>query len=117
MKTIVHIDNSEFFRKLVKNFLSQEGFEAESFANAEDAGMVISGGQAAMVIFGLAFAGMEAEDFIRRTRENYAGPLVGISSSLDPKREAALRSLGVKAAINKSGPWQEALKAELAALT
>jgi DNA-binding NtrC family response regulator len=62
IEKIVHIDNSEFFRKLVKNFLTHEGFEVESFDNAEDAGMVISGGQ------------------------------------------AALRSLGVKAAISKSGP-------------
>jgi DNA-binding response OmpR family regulator len=116
MKTIIHVDNSEFFRKLVKNFLSQEGFEVESFDNAEEAGMAISGGAASMVISGLALAGMEAEDFIRRTRENYAGPLVVISSSLDPQREAALRTLGVNAAINKAGPWQKALKAELAAL-
>jgi hypothetical protein len=69
-----------------------------------------------MVISGLAFAGMEAEDFIRRTRENYSGPIVVISSSLDPQKEAALRALGVKAALNKSGPWQDALKTELAAL-
>jgi DNA-binding NtrC family response regulator len=116
LKTIVHIDNSEFFRKIMKNFLTHEGFEVESFDNAEDAGMAVSGGQASMVITGLAFAGMEAEEFIRRTRENYAGPLVVISSSLDPGKEAALRALGVKAAINKSSPWQETLKTELAAL-
>ncbi|MDR3161027.1 MAG: response regulator [Spirochaetaceae bacterium] len=116
MKTIIHIDNSEFFRKVVKSFLGQEGFTVEGFDNAEEAGMAISGGLASMVISGLAFAGMEGEDFIRRTRENYAGPLVVLSSSLDPQKEAALRSLGVKAAISKAGPWQEALKAELAAL-
>jgi DNA-binding NtrC family response regulator len=116
VKTVIHIDNSEFFRKIMRTFLAQEGFEVESFDNAEDAGMAISGGLASMVISGLAIAGMEAEDFIRRTREVYAGPLVVISSSLDPQRESALRALGVKAAINKSGPWQEALKTELAAL-
>jgi CheY-like chemotaxis protein len=116
LKTIVHIDNSEFFRKVMKNFLVGEGFEVESFDNAEDAGMAVSGGQASLVITGLAFAGMDAEEFIRRTRENYAGPLVVISSSLDPGREAALRALGVKAAINKSGAWQDFLRTELAAL-
>jgi DNA-binding NtrC family response regulator len=100
----------------MKNFLTQEGFEVESFNNAEDAGMAISGGLASMVISGLAFAGMEAEDFIRRIQEVYAGPVVVISSSVDPQRESALRALGVKAAINKSGPWQKALKSELAAL-
>ena len=116
MKKIIHIDNSEFFRKLMKNFLTQEGFEVESFSNAEEAGMAISGGLASMVISGLAFAGMEAEEFIRRTKENYAGPLVVISSSLDPQKKSSLSGLGVKAAIDKSGPWQESLKAELAAL-
>jgi DNA-binding NarL/FixJ family response regulator len=69
-----------------------------------------------MVISGLAFAGMEAADFIRRTRENYAGPIVVISSSLDSQTTAALKDLGVKAALDKSGSWQEPLKIELAAL-
>jgi DNA-binding NtrC family response regulator len=100
----------------MKNFLTHEGFEVEGFDNAEDADMAISGGLASMVITGLAFAGMKVEDFIRRTKENYAGPLVVISSSLDPGKEAALLKLGVKAAISKSGPWQDFLKAELAAL-
>jgi DNA-binding NtrC family response regulator len=116
VKTIIHIDNSEFFRKVVKSFLAKEGFEVEGFDNAEDAAMAISGGQAAMVICGLAFAGMEAADFIRRTRENYAGPVVVISSSLDPQTTSSLKGLGVKAAFDKSGAWQEALKTELAAL-
>jgi two-component system cell cycle response regulator len=116
LKTIVHIDNSDFFRKVMKKFLTGAGFDVEGFDNAEDAAMAVSGGQASMVISGLAFAGMKAEDFIRRTRENYAGPIVVISSSLDSRTAASLKTLGVKAAFDKSGPWQEALKAELAAL-
>jgi DNA-binding response OmpR family regulator len=110
MKTIIHIDNSSFFRKVMGGFLTREGFEVEGFDNADDADMAISGGTAAMVIAGLAFAGMEGEDFIRRTRESYSGPMVIVSSSIDPEREARLRELGVNAAISKSGPWQEALR-------
>jgi DNA-binding response OmpR family regulator len=98
------------------NFLIKEGFEVESYDNAEDAAMAISGGVASMVIAGLAFAGMDGEEFIRRTRDSYAGPVVIVSSSLDAARKSALRDLGVKAAIDKSGPWQEALKTELAAV-
>ncbi|MDR1445138.1 MAG: response regulator [Treponema sp.] len=116
MKTIIHIDNSDFFRKVMKNFLTGEGFEVEGFDNAEDAAMAVSGGRASMMICGLAFAGMKAEDFIRRTRENYAGPIVVISSSLDSQTAVSLKALGVKAAFDKSGPWQDALKTELAAL-
>jgi two-component system cell cycle response regulator len=116
MKTIIHIDNSEFFRKVMKNFLAKEGFEVEGFDDPEDAIMAISGGQASMVISGLALAGMEAEECIRRIRENYAGPLVVISSSLDPQTASSLMALGVKAALDKSASWQESLKAELAAL-
>jgi DNA-binding response OmpR family regulator len=116
LKTIIHIDNSEFFRKLMKNFLTKEGFEVVSFDHADDANMAISGGVASMVIAGLAFAGMEGEDFIRRTRETYAGPIVVISSSIDAEKELALREMGVNAAISKSGAWQEALRKELDAL-
>jgi two-component system cell cycle response regulator len=116
LKTVIHIDNSEFFRKVMKNFLAKEGFETEGFDNPEDAIMAVSGGQASMVISGLALAGMEAGEFIRRIRENYAGPVVVISSSLDPRTASSLMALGVKSALDKSAPWQEPLRAELAAL-
>ena len=116
MKSIIHIDNSEFFRKIMRRFLAAEGFEVESFSNAEDANIAISGGSASMVIAGLAIAGAEGEDFIRKVKESYSGPFVILSSSIDPEREEALLALGVKAAISKSGTWQKNLRPLLSAL-
>ena len=114
MKSIIHVDNSGFFRKIMENFLTKEGFEVEGYGSPEDASMAISGGSAAMVIAGLAIAGVEGDDFIKRIIEFYNGPLIIISSSIDKQKEEELLDLGVKAAINKSGKWQEALRPYLA---
>jgi DNA-binding response OmpR family regulator len=116
MKTIIHIDNSEFFRKIMRNFLSKEGFEVEGYDKAEDANIAISGGAASMVIAGLAIAGVEGDDFVRRIIESYAGPVIILSSSIDRQNEDALLALGVKAAINKAGAWQVVLKPYLDAI-
>jgi two-component system cell cycle response regulator len=109
MNKIIHIDNSEFFRKLMRTFLSGEGFEVESFDTAEDAGMAINGGTASMVITGLAIADMSGETFIQKVAESFAGPIVILSSSINDDQAAALKSLGVRAAINKSGKWKDEL--------
>jgi two-component system cell cycle response regulator len=114
MKKIIHVDNSDFFRKLMRTFLENQGFEVEDFASAVDADIAIQGGSAALVITGLELAGAEGDSFIKKVVEFLAGPVIVISSSIDKKKEAALRALGVKAAINKTGAWQEALKPYLA---
>ena len=113
MKKIIHVDNSEFFRKQMKLFLEKEGFEVEGFDNTQEADMAIGGGAMDMVIMGLTFTDSEGDDFLNRTMESYAGPVVIVSSSIDGKKEEKLVDLGVKAAINKSGPWQQALKPHL----
>ena len=116
MKKIIHLDNSEFFRKLVKTFLEGEGFEVEGFKDTQDASLSIASGTADMVIMGLTFVDVKGEDFLARIKESYEGPVIVISSSVDKDKEAALVTKGAKAAINKSGPWKEDLKPYLSAL-
>ena len=117
MKKIIHVDNSEFFRKLMKTFLEAEGFEVESFESAQEAEIVIGAGAADMVIMGLTFADIDGEKFVSRTVESFAGPVIVVSSSADNKeREERLIDLGIKAAIDKSGPWKESLKPYLSVL-
>ena len=116
MKKIIHLDNSEFFRKLVKTFLEGEGFEVESFKDTQDASLSIASGTANMVIMGLTFVDIKGEDFLVRIKESFEGPVVVISSSVDKSKEAALVAKGAKAAINKSGPWKDELKLHLSAL-
>jgi len=115
MKKIIHVDNSAFFRKFMRNFLVKEGFEVESFDNAQDSNMAISGGAVDMVIIGLTFVDTEGEEFLTRIQNYYSGPIIVISSSVE-KHEEQLMSLGIKDAISKTGPWQERLRLHLAAL-
>ena len=116
MKKIVHVDNSEFFRKIVRTFLQAEGFAVESFDDTQEASLVIGSGTTDMVIMGLTFSGLKGEDFLAKIRESFEGPVIVISSSLDTKKEKDLFLQGASAAINKSGPWQEHLKQHLTAL-
>ena len=100
----------------MKTFLEKEGFEVESFESAQEANIAISGGDVDMVITGLAFADMEGEEFLKKVEESFTGPLIVLSATLDKEIEKKLLSLGARAAISKSGLWQESLKPHLSAL-
>ena len=116
MKKIIHVDNSEFFRKLVKSHLENEGFEVASYGNTQDANMAIGSELISMVIMGLTFTDARGEDFLNKILESFAGPVVVISASVDDKKKKDLLLKGVAAAINKSSPWQQFLKPHLSAL-
>ena len=117
MKSIVHIDNSGFFRKLMKTFLEKEGFEVESFDSPHEADMAIGSGSADMVIMSLTFADIGGLEFLERIKESYGGPVVVVSSSVNKEKAEELIAKGALAAINKSGgSWQEGLKPHLSAL-
>jgi DNA-binding response OmpR family regulator len=113
MKKIIHVDNSEFFRKLLRTFLEKEGFEVESFDSAQEAGFSIGAGSGDMVIMGLAFFFFLGAEFINKILESFSGPVIVISSSVDKTLEAKFIDMGIRAAFNKSGPWQEGLKPHL----
>jgi DNA-binding NtrC family response regulator len=116
MKKIIHADNSDFFRKLMKSFLEAEGFEVESFENAQEANMAIAGGLGDMIIIGLTFSDIEGEKFLKKTIESFAGPVIVVSSSVDGKRAKKLIDIGAKAVINKADTWKEKLKLYLSSL-
>ena len=116
MKLIIHVDNSDFFRKIMRTFLIQEGFEVESYDSLNEAAIAIAGGTACMVITGLTFAGESDDSFVSEIAQSYAGPLIIVSSSINKKKEGELRSNGVKAAFNKSDNWQEAIRPYLQAV-
>ena len=116
MKKIIHVDNSDFFRKQMKTFLESEGFAVEGFDNAQEANFSIGAGSGDMVITGLTFADIEGEEFVGKIVESFSGPVIVVSSSVDSNLEARLLALGAKAAINKSGPWKDVIKSHLSAL-
>ena len=97
----------------MKAFLEQEGFEVESYENAQEANLAIGGGIADMVIMGLAFADSEGEEFLSRTVESFSGPVIVVSASIDEERAQRLISLGAKMALSKSGSWKNDLRSQL----
>ena len=50
MDHVVHVDNSVFFRKMMKIFLTSLGIEAESFAKGEDVLEFIMAGATAVAV-------------------------------------------------------------------
>ena len=116
MKNILHVDNSEFFRKQMRVFLEEEGFVVEGFDSAQEANLTIGAGSADMVIMGLTFADADGKEFAKRIVETFTGPLIVVSSSLTDERAKELKTLGVTASFDKSGAWKEGVKPHLSAL-
>ena len=110
MKKIIHLDNSDFFRKFVKTFLSEQGFLVEGFSHGSDALKALDHGDVGLIITGLSFADMKGSDFIKSA----AGfphniPIIALTSTQDPDTEQTLYAMGIKALVLKSGSWQEQL--------
>jgi DNA-binding response OmpR family regulator len=116
MKNIIHVDNSEFFRKQMRTFLQAEGFEVEGFDSAQEANLSIGAGGADIVVMGLAFADIDGKDFVRKTMETFSGPVFVVSSSVDKILEHELHDMGVMAACSKTDAWKDILRPHLLAL-
>ena len=116
MKTIIHVDNSEFFRKQMRIFLEETGFAVEGFDSAQEANLTIGAGSADIVIMGLTFSDIDGYEFAKRVVESFTGPVIVVSASLTQEKIAELKALGILAAIDKSGPWKDAIKPHLLAL-
>jgi len=110
MKHVIHVDNSEFFRKLMKSFLSEKGQEYEGFEKGEDAINAVSSGQASFVITGLELPDMSGEELLKRLITlPQKTPIIIVTSNDVTDKLKHYKSLGVKAIIMKSDDW----KAEL----
>ncbi|MDR2052740.1 MAG: response regulator [Treponema sp.] len=111
MSKVIHVDNSEFFRKLMKTFLSELGLESESFERGEDAVNVVNGGEVSFVITGLALADMSGEELIKRIiASSRPVPVITVTSNDETAQAKRLGALGVKANILKSGNWKDQLR-------
>ncbi|MDR0525449.1 MAG: response regulator [Spirochaetaceae bacterium] len=107
MKSIIHVDNSGFFRKLVQKFLTQQGYVVESFNLAKEALEIISGGQVGLVLTGLSLPDMEGEEFIQRIMDySFNIPIVAFTSTESTRTDDELIDLGIKGWVIKSGTWQ-----------
>jgi len=113
MRYIVHVDNSKFFRKLMKIFLAEIGLNCEGFDSGEDALNAVMSGDVSCVITGLELPDMNGEKLISRivaVAPSALTIIVVTSSADDEARVKALESMGVKATIQKAGDWKEKLR-------
>jgi len=110
MKHVVHSDNSEFFRKMMKSFLSEKGLESESFEKGEDAINAVKDGKVSFLITGMELADMTSEELIKRlTVLPVKPPVIVVTSTNDTTKNKRLKALGVKSIIRKSDNWKEEL--------
>ena len=110
MKHVIHADNSEFFRKLMKTFMSEKGLECESFEKGEEAVAAVADGKASFVITGLSLADMGGEEFLKRLMTlPQKTPIIVVTSSDESIKHKRLEALGVKSIILKSEDWKKEL--------
>jgi len=111
MGQIIHVDNSGFFRKIMRTFLSELGFQSSSFESGHEALASIKNSEVSCVITGLELPDIKGEDFIGNlvSLENPVSIIV-FSSNTDYERNKYLESLGVLGIVQKASNWKEELK-------
>lgn len=109
MRKIIHVDISEFFKKQVKTFLSEQGILSESFSRGADALNAIDN-ETALILTGMTLSDMDGEDFVKKVSGSpYNIPVIALTSDQEPNEEHLWQNLGIKAHILKSGTWMEKL--------
>jgi len=109
--TVIHVDNSKFFQKVMKVFLAELGIETLSYERGEDVLDAVESHRVSCVITGLELADMTGEDLIKKLLFSaHTMTLVAVTSSDDEERAQRLSEFGVKATIQKGGNWKEKLR-------
>ena len=108
---VIHVDNSGFFRKVMKYFLAELGLECQSLDRGEDVLDAVESHKVSCIITGLELMDMSGEDLIKRLLfASYSMTIIAVTSSADEERVQRLAELGVKATIQKGGDWKEKLR-------
>jgi len=108
---VIHVDNSGFFRKVMKVFLAELGVNCESFENGEDVLESIGNHKVSCVITGLELPDMSGENLIYQLLySGHSMTIIAVTSSTNDERAQKLAALGVKATIQKGGNWKDKLR-------
>ena len=111
MRYIIHVDNSRFFRKMMRIFLAELGLESEGFSHGRDALNALKTGNVSCVITGLELPDMRGEQLIQQVKAfGRSMTIIAVTASGDEERVKDLEALGVKATIQKAGDWKEKLR-------
>jgi len=108
---VIHVDNSGFFRKVMKVFLNELGVESESYDRGEAVLDAVGNRKVSCVITGLELADMSGEELISQLLySGHSMTIIAVTSSVNDERSQHLADLGVKATIQKGGNWKEKLR-------
>jgi DNA-binding response OmpR family regulator len=108
---VVHVDNSGFFRKVMKTFLGELGLESKDLDRGEDVLDAVEAHDVGCVITGLELLDMSGEELIRKLLfSTNSMTIIAVTSSENEERAQRLSELGVKAIIQKGGNWKEKLR-------
>jgi len=112
---VIHTDNSDFFRKLMRAFLVELGHETKGLTKGEEALSIVKEGKADCVITGMELADMGGEEYVKRLLGvPHAVPVIVVTSQDNAAQKKRLGALGVRAIIQKSGDWKSELSQQLA---
>jgi FixJ family two-component response regulator len=108
---VIHVDNSVFFRKVMRVFLAELGIESENYDRGEDVLDAVVTSKVSCVITGLELADMSGEKLIRQLLfSGHSMTIIALTGSADDERAQKLAFLGVKDTIQKGGNWKEKLR-------
>ena len=108
---VIHADNSVFFRKVIKIFLSELGIDSDSYDSGNDVLDEVGSRKVNCVITGLELADMTGEELIRQLQfSGHLMTIIAVTSSVNEARVKNLEDMGVKATIQKGGNWKEKLR-------
>jgi FixJ family two-component response regulator len=107
----IHVDNSAFFRKVMRVFLTELGIETESYDKGEDVLDAVGNSKVSCVITGLELADMSGESLINQLLySGHSMTIMAVTSSANDERAQRLAAIGVKDTIQKGGNWKEKLR-------
>jgi FixJ family two-component response regulator len=108
---VIHVDNSVFFRKVMKIFLTELGVDSDNFNRGEDVLDVIGNRRVSCVITGLELADMSGEELVKKLLFcGHSMTIIAVTGTENDARAQRLADLGVEATIQKGGNWKEKLR-------
>jgi two-component system cell cycle response regulator len=104
MKKILHVDNSSFVRKIIKNIAIEKGLQFDETNSQSEAMEILKLGDVDLIITGLELADSSGEDFITNLKKsvNSRIPVIAVTSNDSLEAREALFDLGVVDYILKS---------------
>ena len=114
LKKIIHVDNSNFFRKLVKTTLAEFGHISENTDSGKETLDYLKNGTAEAIIMGMSLNDMTGEDLLKEILllPNKI-PVIVLTSNNDTEEKEKILKMGFTTYISKSENWQELLEKAL----